>query len=168
MKQLRCIDSGQCEWVTTGGLYCVESEDDNGYIILDDYDEEGWVTKNSLSLDPTVHYRPAKFELVEDSPAISDEYEEEEWKRLEANTKVCEDLAVEEACCDVAFAFQLSRIQEYLRSSGANLELVVHKDFIAINDEDCKEYRGNVEQIMKFIKAAGEMTRARGELERRD
>ena len=167
-KQLVCISDEGNQWFTEGENYDIEGENTSDYFILDDGGELTSVLKSSLRLDPHEWEDCAKFALKEVSPAVADEYEEEEWKRLEAKTEVCEDPVVEEACCDVAFAFQLSRIQEYLRSSGANLELVVHKDFIAINDEDCKEYRGNVEQIMQFIKAAGEMTKAREELERRN
>lgn len=97
---------------------------------------------------------------------FSDEYEEEELQRLEKKLEQCQQ--TQETCCEVALAYQLSQIQKFLRDSGADIELVVHKDFIAINDENCKEYRGNVEQILRYIKASGELSKVADEMDRRN
>tara|TARA_Y100000593_G_scaffold94032_1_gene191255 strand:+ start:50071 stop:50511 length:441 start_codon:yes stop_codon:yes gene_type:complete len=138
------------------------------YEIRDDEGIHSHILKGCLQEDPSDTSYTNVFEIVEEPTAISDEYEEEEFKRIERNTQVCTDPKVYDACCDVALAYQLSQIQKFLRDSGADIELVVHKDFIAINDENCKEYRGNVEQILRYIKASGELAKVADEMDRRN
>jgi len=111
----------------------------------------------------------SEFVVLSDvTSGVSDEFEEDEWKRLEKNTRVCTDESVESAVCDVAFAYQLSRIQSYIKECGADVELVVSKSYLAVVDEHCKEYRGNVEQILQFIKADGQMKKIAGEMDQRN
>ena len=164
MKQVKCIvnrfvGQGDPEF-TVGRVYDMDFTD---RIYGDDGKE--WYLDENLCYAGFPHM--AQFMLVEDSPAVSDEYEEEEFRRLEKNTRVSQDLQAEQACCDVALAYQLSQLQKFLRDSGSNIELVVHQDLIAINDENCREYRGNVEQILRYIKISGKLAKVADEMDRR-
>lgn len=166
MAVLRCYYAEEDDLCFTNGkLY--EIKRGHSYYVVDD---EGDYHDVDIAPEADDEWRPASStaRLIECDAAFSDEHEEEEWQRLEKNYEftVCTDPKVHEACCDVALAYQLSQIQKFLRDSGADIELVVHKDFIAINNENCKEYRGNVEQILRYIKASGELARVAEEMTR--
>lgn len=168
MTILRCYHTEEGDkCFTNGKLYEIKHDGDARYV----EDDEGDYHEVDIAPEADNEWRPvsSSARLVEYVAEFSDEYEEEEWQRLEKNYEftVCPDPKVHEACCDVTLAYQLSQIQKFLRDSGADIELVVHKDFIAINDENCKEYRGNVEQILRYIKASGELTKVADEMDRR-
>lgn len=165
--KLKCVRVDSCcNWFTEGKTYEVIATSVEHYEIRDDEGIHSHILKGCLQEDPSDTSYINVFEVVEESAAISDEYEEEELQRLEKKLEQCQQ--TQETCCDVALAYQLSQIQKFLRDSGADIELVVHKDFIAINDENCKEYRGNVEQIIQYIKASGELAKIADEMDRRN
>lgn len=165
MTVLRCYYAEEDDlYFTNGKLYEI-NQDGTTYYVDDD---EGDYHEVDIASEADDEWRPvsSSARLIECDAVFSDEYEEEEFKRLEKKLEQCQQ--TQESCCDVAPAYQISQIQKLLRDSGSNIEFVVHKDFIAIIDENCKEYRGNVEQILRYIKASGELAKVAYEMDRRD
>lgn len=147
---------------TNGRLYEIKHDGTTRYVL----DDEGDYHEVDIAPEADNEWRPvsSSARLIEYMATFSDEHEEEEFKRLERKLEQCHQS--QEPHCDVALAYQLSQIQKFLRDSGADIELVVHKDFIAISDENCKEYRGNVEQILRYVKASGELAKVADEMAR--
>lgn len=163
MAVLKCFHAKEDDLCFTNGkLYEIKRDGDIHYV----EDDEGDYHEISIADASDNEWRPvsSSARLIEYEAAFSDEYEEEEFKRLERKLEQCQK--PQEDSCDVALAYQLSQIQKFLRDSGADIELVVHKDFIAISDENCKEYRGNVEQILRYVKASGELAKVADEMDR--
>jgi len=160
MLKLICVHSGDERMFTAGKVYEVVSDDGEGsYEIIGDDDLEWFIDKEALVF--AGQQELGQFEIYnESSESVSDEYEEEEWQRLEKKSEDCK--------CDVAFAYQLSRIQKYLRDYDSTIELVVTKDYLAIITEDCKEFRGNVEQVIDYIRLNGEIEKLIEGMDRRN
>ncbi len=154
----KCFTEGQFYDVRVGWD---ENTDEQFHYVVDDEDDEHEI---DVTQEADKEWRPlsSSARLIEASPAISDEYEEEEFKRIENNLCKQDDNA--ETCCDVAFAYQLSQIQKYLREYDSDVELIVRKDYIAVLDKNCREYRGNVEQILRFIKADSDLRKVQNEM----
>lgn len=161
MTMLKCSYAKDSDKCFNQGEYYGLYRDAGSYVVIDDEGDEHEVCLTDCSDN---EWRPVSStaRLVEITSTFTTVDEEEESKRIEKN------IQSEETLCDVALAYQLSQIQKYIREYDSDIELVVHKDFIAINDEHCREYRGNVEQILRYIKASGELTKVADEMDRRN
>ena len=163
---LRCYFANEMDKCFTLGSYYPLEESPGGFCYT--IDDEGDKHEINLESESDNQWRPVRSSarLVEEDPAVSDDYEEEEFKRIEK--KLEQHKQTQEPCCDVALAYQLSQIQKFLRDCDSDVELVIHKDFLSLTDESCREYRGNVEQILRYIKASGELTKVADEMDRRN
>lgn len=150
MKQLICVDNAGCPWLTTGKVYDVVGDNGHTYIISDDGNDGIGVYKSTLTR--TGYRYHAKFKLVEEQSDVADEYEEEEWKRIETNI-------TEKDRSNASFAQQLNNVQKYLKQVGSNYEVMVSKDSISVFDEHGEELRGNTDEIIKLIEAEVNLTK---------
>lgn len=150
MKQLLCVDNAGYRWLTTGKVYDVVGDNDYTYIISDDGNNRIGVYKSILTR--TGYYYLAEFKLVEEQSDVADEYEEEEWKRIETNI-------TEKDRSNASFAQQLNNVQKYLKQVGSNYEVMVSKDSISVFDENGEELRGNTDEIIKLIEVEVNLTK---------
>lgn len=87
---------------------------------------------------------------------ISTPEEEEALMKIAESTVAEED---EKIACDLCIAIHIQKLQEFMKESGTKLELVIHKDFIAINDNG-DEYRpkeGGVGTLIDYVHTRGKL-----------